>query len=102
MNVSMLTALAEPNRFNIIGLLKGGPLPVGHIATRLKLDQPQASKHLKVLRDARIVEVKAVAQRRYYRLKPQTFAELEDWLESYRLATEKRLDRLDTYLKNNP
>lgn len=100
MNVNTLTALAEPTRFNIVGLLRGGPLPVGHIARRLKLDQPQASKHLRVLKDAKLVEVTPVAQRRYYRLRPQVFAELEDWFESYRQATERRMDRLERYLNN--
>lgn len=90
MNVTTLNALAEENRFNIVGLLKGGPLPVGHIARRLHLDQPQASKHLRVLRDAKLVDVEAQAQRRYYRLRRQTFIELDDWIESYRQATEKR------------
>lgn len=87
MNVTVLNALAEENRFNIVGLLKGGPLPVGHVAKRLHLDQPQASKHLRVLRDARLVEVEARAQRRYYRLRPQAFTELDSWIESYRQAT---------------
>jgi len=99
MNVNTLTALAEPNRFNIVGLLRGGPLPVGHIARRLHLDQPQASKHLKVLKDAKLVEVQPVAQRRYYRLRPQTFVELDGWIESYRQASEARMDRLDKYLR---
>jgi DNA-binding transcriptional ArsR family regulator len=101
MNVNTLTALAESNRFNIIGLLRGGPLPVGHIARRLHLDQPQASKHLKVLKDAKLVEVEPQAQRRYYRLRPQAFAELEDWFESYQQAAEARMDRLDKYLNKD-
>lgn len=52
MDITMLSALAEPNRMNIVQLLRDGPLDVGEIADRLGLRQPQASKHLKVLSDS--------------------------------------------------
>lgn len=102
MNVSTLSALAEPNRFNIVELLRGGPLPVGFIARRLDMDQPQASKHLKVLKQARIVSVQPQAQRRLYYLRPEAFAGIEGWAESYRQCWDERFDRLDKHLKNNP
>lgn len=99
MDVTTFTALAEQNRFNIVELLRGGPRPVGDIARLLRLRQPQTSKHLRVLADAGIVEVKPHAQKRIYKLRPQTFAELDDWVDSYRQVIESRLDRLDHYLK---
>jgi DNA-binding transcriptional ArsR family regulator len=99
MDVTTFTALAEQNRFNIVELLRGGPRPVGDIAKLLRLHQPQTSKHLRVLADAGIVEARPLAQRRIYQLRPQTFTELDKWVDSYREVLESRLDRLDKYLK---
>jgi len=99
MDVATLSALAEPNRIHIIELLRTGPLTVGEIGDRLQLRQPQASKHLRVLHDARIVDVNAVANRRIYRLRPEPFQELGEWLESFREVWEDRFDRLDEYLQ---
>ena len=64
---------AEPNRFNIIELLRSGPLTVGEITERLGLLQPQTSKHLRVLSEAGLVEVQAIANRRIYRLQSEPF-----------------------------
>ncbi|WP_100407733.1 ArsR/SmtB family transcription factor [Bacillus solitudinis] len=99
MNVQIFSALSEPNRLDIVELLLNEPLPVGEIAKQLKLNQPQTSKHLRVLSDARLVEVQQVANRRIYRLRPEPFQELDTWLESYRRVWEARMDRLDDYLK---
>lgn len=96
---STLTALAEPNRLHIVELLRDGPLSVGEITVRLGLGQPQASKHLKVLSEAGIVEVQAIANRRIYRLKPEPFREMDEWLESYRRLWMQRFDQLDEYLR---
>ena len=79
-----LTALAEPKRLQIVELLLDGPRPVGEIVDKLGLRQPQVSKHLRVLNDAGLVDVRPVAQQRIYSLKPQPFKELNDWLRSYR------------------
>ncbi|MET3506941.1 ArsR/SmtB family transcription factor [Halalkalibacter oceani] len=98
MNEQTFSALAEPNRLDIVDLLLQGPLPVGEIANRLQLNQPQTSKHLRVLCDAGLVEVQPVANRRIYSLKPEPFQELDKWLDSYRRLWEARLDRLDDYL----
>ncbi|HZG14406.1 MAG TPA: metalloregulator ArsR/SmtB family transcription factor [Candidatus Bathyarchaeia archaeon] len=92
-------ALSEPNRLRIVELLRDGPLSVGEIAHQLGLNQPQASKHLKVLTDAGVVEVQAAANRRIYKLRPEPFRELDDWVESYRHIWEERFDRLDEYLR---
>jgi len=92
-------ALSEPNRLRIVELLRDGPLSVGEIANQLGLNQPQASKHLKVLTDAGLVEVQAAANRRIYKLRPEPFRDLDDWVESYRHIWEERFDRLDEYLR---
>lgn len=100
MNTTTLSALAEPNRLHMVELLRdGGPLQVGEIADRLHLHQPQASKHLRVLSDAGIVEVQAIANRRIYKLRPQPLQELDAWLESFRHVWEVRFNQLDDYLR---
>ena len=90
-----LTALAEPNRLRIVELLRDRPRPVGEIARRLRLRQPQVSKHLRVLSDAGLVDVRPVAQQRIYELRSEPFNELDKWLETFRRAAEERFDRLD-------
>ncbi|EFM11390.1 transcriptional regulator, ArsR family [Paenibacillus curdlanolyticus YK9] len=95
---STLSALAEPNRLHIVELLLDGPLPVGEIADRLELNQPQVSKHLRVLTSAGLVEVQPEANRRIYKLQPKPLQELDEWLGSYRRMWEDRFDRLDAYL----
>jgi DNA-binding transcriptional ArsR family regulator len=99
MQTAMMTALAEPNRLRIVELLRDGPRPVGEIAERLRMRQPQASKHLRVLSEAGIVIVRPAAQQRYYQLQPDPFRELESWLDSFRGVWEARLDTLDAYLQ---
>ncbi len=93
------SALAEPNRLRIVELLGGGPLTVGEIADRLGLQQPQASKHLRVLAEAGIVEARAAGNRRLYRLRLEPFQALDAWLESFRHLTNQRLDHLERYLR---
>jgi DNA-binding transcriptional ArsR family regulator len=99
MNALTFSALAEPNRLDIIELLRSGPLPVGEIADRLELRQPQASKHLRVLSDAGLVEVQPVANKRIYQLRPEPFREMNDWLDTFRRVWEERIDRLEDYLQ---
>jgi DNA-binding transcriptional ArsR family regulator len=94
-----LIALAEPNRLQIVELLLDGPRPVGEIVDKLGLRQPQVSKHLRVLNDAGLVDVRPVAQQRIYSLKPQPFKELDDWLRSYRRLWEQRYDRFESVLQ---
>ena len=97
--MNALAALAEPNRRLIVELLRDGPRPVGEIAGRLHLNQPQVSKHLRVLSEAGLVEVRPVAQQRIYTLRPQAFKDLDDWLESYRSLWDERHDRLNALLR---
>jgi DNA-binding transcriptional ArsR family regulator len=95
---TLLTALTEANRLHIVELLRDGPLTVGEITERLGLQQPQVSKHLKVLNEADIVEVQPQANQRIYKLRREPFQELEVWLHSFRRLWEERFDRLDDYL----
>lgn len=94
-----LSALSEPNRLRIVELLRDGPLSVGEIVSQLGFNQPQASKHLKVLTEAGLVEVQAVANRRIYKLRPEPFRELDNWVDTYRHIWEERFDRLEEYLR---
>jgi DNA-binding transcriptional ArsR family regulator len=96
--VETMNALAEPNRFHIVELLNQKPRPVGEIASMLKIRQPQASKHLRVLSEAGLVKVYPSAQQRIYALQPEPFNELDSWLESYRKSWEEKFDQLDEYL----
>lgn len=99
MYMTTLRALAEPNRMNIVELLRDGPLTVGEIADRLELRQPQASKHLKILSDNGILEVKAEANRRIYKLRPGPFQALDTWVKSFQRIMEDRFDNLEDYLQ---
>ena len=99
--IDTLNALAEPNRLRIIELLRDGPRPVGEIGEQLRLRQPQTSKHLRVLKDAGLVDVRPDAQRRLYELRPQPLLELDAWLEPYRQYWSERLDALETMLRSN-
>jgi DNA-binding transcriptional ArsR family regulator len=99
MNTVTLSALAEPNRLRIIELLRDNPYPVGEIAKRLVLRQPQVSKHLRILSDAGLVKARPIAQQRVYRLQSKPFEELDSWLETFRRIWETRLDTLDEYLQ---
>ena len=91
-------ALAEPNRQTILDLLRDGERPVGELVERLDLSQPAVSKHLKVLKDAGMVETRPDAQRRLYRIRPEPLAELDEWLASYRGLWSKSLDLLEEHL----
>jgi len=96
--LATLAALAEPNRLRIVDLLRGGPRPVGEIGARLRLRQPQVSKHLRVLKEAGLVEARPDAQRRLYELRTQALFELDAWLEPYRRYWISRLDELERHL----
>jgi DNA-binding transcriptional ArsR family regulator len=94
--------LAEPRRREILDLLRDGERPVGDLVDHLDLSQPAVSKHLRVLRDAGLVEVRPDAQRRLYRLRPDPLAELDAWLAPYRRLWARSLDKLDQHLEENP
>jgi DNA-binding transcriptional ArsR family regulator len=99
---SVFVIVAEPNRRAILSLLASCEQSVGDIERRLGMPQPSVSKHLRVLREAGVVESTVDAQRRLYRIKPESLRELDAWLEQFRRfwsahvdALERHLDRLD-------
>lgn len=96
------TALVDPHRRAVLDLLLQGECSVGELVRRLGLTQPQTSKHLKVLREAGLVRVEQVAQRRIYTVDPAPMTELDAWLAPYRRIWNDRLDRLEAHLEENP
>jgi len=96
--LTALQVLGEPNRQAILDLLRDGERPVGELVDRLRLSQPSVSKHLRVLKDAGLVEARPDAQRRLYRVRPEPLAELDDWLAPYRRLWTTHLDRLEDHL----
>jgi DNA-binding transcriptional ArsR family regulator len=97
-SAAAIEVLAEPNRRRILDLLRGGERPVGELVAQMTLTQPAVSKHLRVLKDAGLVDVRAQAQRRLYRIRPEPLAELDAWLAPYRTLWSKRLDDLERHL----
>jgi DNA-binding transcriptional ArsR family regulator len=99
---SVFEIIAEPNRRAILSLLVSSQPSVGEIERQLRMPQPTVSKHLRVLREAGFVESTVDAQRRFYRLKPEPFQEMDAWLAPFRKfwsahvdALERHLDRMD-------
>lgn len=99
MPLTALEVLAEPSRRRILELLRDGERPVGELVERVQLTQPAVSKHLRVLKEAGLVDVRPQAQRRLYRIRPEPLAELDAWLEPYRVLWNERLDRLERHLE---
>ena len=93
-------ALAEPNRRAILDLLRAGERPVGELVDALSISQPAVSKHLRVLREAGIVDVRIAAQRRLYRVRPEPLREIDLWLAPYRALWTESLDALERHLDN--
>ncbi len=96
--LTALQVLAEPRRLAILDLLRDGERPVGELVEQLSVSQPAVSKHLRVLKDAGLVEARADAQRRLYRIRPEPLVELDQWLASYRQLWTTHLDRLEDHL----
>jgi DNA-binding transcriptional ArsR family regulator len=94
--------LAEPARRRILDLLLERPRPVGELVEQLGLSQPGTSKHLRVLREAGLVRVRQDAQRRWYELRPEPLAEIDEWLRPYRRLWADRLDALERHLDAMP
>ena len=93
-----LPALADPTRFQIVEMLGAGERSAGEIERALKVSQPNASKHLRVLREAGLVRMRKDRQRRLYRIDPAPLAELDAWLARYRHFWSDRLDALQRHL----
>ena len=94
--------LADANRRHILDLLREDERAVGDLVAALGISQPGVSKHLRVLRDAGLVEVRVDAQRRLYRLRPAPLREIDEWLAPYRAAWRDRLDELERHLGQMP
>ena len=90
--------LAEPTRRRILDLLRERERSVGELVSRLTISQPGVSKHLRVLREAGLVEVRTDAQRRWYGLRAEPLSEVDAWLEPYRRFWAQRLDALEQHL----
>ena len=92
----MLQALADGNRRTVLETLMRGPATAGELAALLPIARPGVSRHLRVLREAGLVEVRQDAQRRIYSLRPEPLAKVDGYIGRYRALWEQRLDALRT------
>jgi DNA-binding transcriptional ArsR family regulator len=92
-------AVAEPRRRQILDVLAGGERPVNDLAALLSLAQPQISKHLRVLREVGLVEVRGEGRRRIYRLNGQSLKPIHEWIEKYEQSWNARFEALDEVLE---
>jgi DNA-binding transcriptional ArsR family regulator len=97
-----IEVIAEPSRRQILDELRAGERPVGVLVERLAISQPAVSKHLRVLRDAGLVNVRPDGQRRLYSVRVEPLLELDRWLEPYREMWRHSLDRLADHLSESP
>jgi DNA-binding transcriptional ArsR family regulator len=93
---AVLHALADPSRRTVLEILRDHPASAGELAEALPIARPGVSRHLRVLREAGLVEVRQDAQRRIYTLRPEALVEVDEWLEGYRALWRHRLDALHT------
>jgi len=93
---AVLRALADDSRRTMLEVLTGGPATAGDLAALLPIARPGVSRHLRVLRESGLVEVRQDAQRRVYSLRAEPLAEVDEWLGRYRALWEQRLDALHT------
>jgi len=94
----VMEVLAEPSRRRILDELRGGEQPVHVLVEKVALSQPAVSKHLRVLREAGLVSVRADGQRRLYRIRTEPLVELDEWLEPYRRMWNASLDKLEEHV----
>ncbi|HUH14895.1 MAG TPA: metalloregulator ArsR/SmtB family transcription factor [Gaiellaceae bacterium] len=97
--MSALEALADPTRRRIVELLVDGERSAGEIASHFPTSRPGISRHLRVLREAGLVQARGEGQRRLYSLDPAPLVELDEWLARYRGFWTNRLDALDTEIR---
>jgi DNA-binding transcriptional ArsR family regulator len=93
---AVLLALADENRRTVLQVLRDHPASAGELADVLPIARPGASRHLRVLREAGLVDVRQEAQRRIYSLRPEALMEVDEWLGEYRVLWQNRLDALHT------
>jgi DNA-binding transcriptional ArsR family regulator len=92
-------AVAEPRRRQILDVLAGGERPVNDVVRLLGLAQPQVSKHLRVLREVGVVDVRNVGRQRLYRLNGPALKPIHDWVKNYERSWSERFDELDVVLE---
>jgi DNA-binding transcriptional ArsR family regulator len=93
-------AVAEPRRRQILDLLSRGERPVNDLVAALDVPQPQVSKHLRVLREVGLVEVRDEGRQRMYRLNGRTLKPIHDWVSAYQRAWEERYEAMDEVLED--
>jgi DNA-binding transcriptional ArsR family regulator len=93
-------AIAEPRRRSILDAIGVGERPVGDLVDMLGMSQPQVSKHLRVLREAGVVDVREQGRRRLYRLNGEALRPVHDWVKGYEQLWNERYDRLDAVLED--
>jgi DNA-binding transcriptional ArsR family regulator len=97
--MEVFEALADPTRRRIVELLAEGERSAGEVAGHFRVSRPAVSKHLRVLREAGVVDVRQEAQRRIYRLEPKALRSAEDWLARHREFWQGRLDALEEHVR---
>src|SRR5215472_14969126 len=100
-NLSTLQALADPTRLRIIEAMKSGECAVGQIVERVDIHQSGVSRHLRILAEAGVVQVRPDGQKRLYSLRKEAFDQCEAWVAGYRRHWEARLDRFSAALERN-
>ena len=99
--ITVFQALADPARFRIVEAMKSGELAVGDIVERMDIHQSGVSRHLRILSEAGIVQMRPDGQKRLYSLRRETFDRLDAWIAGYRRHWEARLDRFGAVLERN-
>ena len=99
---AVLQALADGSRRTVLAILREHPATAGELADALPIARPGVSRHLRVLREAGLVEVRPDGKRRWYGLRAEPLAEVAGWLEPYRRHWSERLDALERHLEENP
>jgi len=93
MHVDVLQTLADPTRFRIVEVLRGGERAVNDLVLAVAIHQSGVSRHLRILTEAGFVQVRPEGPKRIYSLRPEPFRELDAWITQYRRLWEARLDR---------
>ena len=92
-NAALIQLFADPTRWQIVAALRQGESTVGQVVAQVGIRQSGVSRHLRILHQAGVVQMRAEAQRRLYTLRPEPFAQLEQWAAGYRALWSDRLDR---------
>ncbi len=100
--MTAFAALADPSRRHILDLLRDRERPVGELVGHLRISQPGVSRHLRILRTAGLVDVRAEGRHRVYTLRAAPLADVDAWLAPYRRHWTERLDALEKHLEDNP